>query len=436
MPVSWYKSAFGVAKEPKNGVTVRKQVRLETKGWKLRPQKKKSGFVYCGKFELLSLKKLRTLVAQKTPDGDLTLSGEVDDSNGGVAKLMKDNSGAVFQVESLFNMLQDTANTKNTELRGVTIENRGTNRGPEFSRACAAGTLYRKHFVRIKGKRGQTKDRQLNGLEGVLSYLGVDDPSRFMVDGYYIPDKKEITAVNNKLNSLTLEEKEECRAMFRVGVQRDTAVTANRDGPNSSRVTQVFCPGTAAVPVSNYLAPDEKRLYKSLKKLILEASYEAALLVGILNSNSDSNELYLSLIVGHEDSYSLDMGYIKSVLESLCVDKYRRHDLQVKVYYKSGTDVNSLYLALIEEDVSNSVGSGDVGGGEDVVGILDYEDGDDPDTEIVTNHTMTNKEAKKQYPAIIHMISGCQDDQTSSVSALGLRITECCNTAANSSYTK
>jgi hypothetical protein len=81
------------------------------------------------------------------------------------------------------------------------------------------------------------------------------------------------------------------RRQLRIGVHWNTQVTIK---DCEHLVTQVYC---SALPVG--YSPHPFELWEDFARLILEASYEAAICAGILNSlRSENNSVFLTLIGG------------------------------------------------------------------------------------------------------------------------------------------
>ena len=86
-------------------------------------------------------------------------------------------------------------------------------------------------------------------------------------------------------------ERDRLRQTLRIGVHWNTEVTIRSQ---SHLVTQAYC---SALPVAYSSHSDT--LWKEFAQLVLEASYEATICAGILNSTrSGNNKVYLTLLGG------------------------------------------------------------------------------------------------------------------------------------------
>ena len=78
---------------------------------------------------------------------------------------------AAFQAASQFNCLE-FVNPSCTPEHGVTNYVSDNTQGPACALAAPAGTVYRNYYANCNGKIGQSKDNQINNLNGVLEFLG------------------------------------------------------------------------------------------------------------------------------------------------------------------------------------------------------------------------------------------------------------------------
>jgi len=106
-----------------------------------------------------------------------------------------------------------------------------------------------------------------------------------------LASKDGLKEITNILKSSSESEIDELRKLLRIGIQWDTQVTLN---DSKHTVTQAYC---SAFPVSYSQHPPE--LWSSFAQVILEASYEATLCSGILNSIKTGNKrIFLTLVGG------------------------------------------------------------------------------------------------------------------------------------------
>ena len=81
------------------------------------------------------------------------------------------NNQALFQAASQFNALELASQTVTPE-EGISIYQDDPTQGPRCAIACAAATVYRNYFVKLRGTRGQTTKRQIDNLKGIEKFLG------------------------------------------------------------------------------------------------------------------------------------------------------------------------------------------------------------------------------------------------------------------------
>ena len=95
-----------------------------------------------------------------------------------------ENNRALFQAASQFNALE-FANENLTPENGISIYQDDATQGPRCAIACAAATVYRNYFLKFPdGQRGQTRDRQIDNLEGIQNLLGEKDQFWTNQNGY------------------------------------------------------------------------------------------------------------------------------------------------------------------------------------------------------------------------------------------------------------
>ena len=192
------------------------------------------------------------------------------------------SAGALFQAASQFNLLE-MASPDVTPERGVGIYERDHTQGPACAVACGGGTIYRNYFapVPLPGggtQRGQTAAHQLDCLADLGAALGHlrhgAGPLWEMRNGYALATREGLERANARLADADEAERDALRALLRVGVQRDVEVLGDDPHAQGHLVTQVY---GAAMPVAYGHPPAP--LWEPLARLVLEASYEATLLV-------------------------------------------------------------------------------------------------------------------------------------------------------------
>ena len=250
------------------------------------------------------------------------------------------NAGALFQVASQFNMLE-MISPRVTPEDGLTLYQADPTQGPACAMAAGAATLYRLHFVDVEGQRGQTRDRQLDGLRDIGDALalatGLPRSALWtMRNGYALCHEQGLCEINTLLGGAPAHALEQLRGLLKVGVHRQAAVTWGADlgpaQPASPRgmtmpasaatptepataraavrpsrpdaaaaapavphtVSQVFC---AALPVAYGEPP--AALWAPLATLVLEAAYEATLWEAVVHAaHGGSGVVYLTLLGG------------------------------------------------------------------------------------------------------------------------------------------
>lgn len=178
--------------------------------------------------------------------------------------------------------------------------------GPDCAMAYAAGTAYRNYLVSVpfansnsenqqhrqhtkeeeqlsQCQRGQTRDAQLNGLHAIESYL---ISSAHLVEipwtvqnGYIESTRPKLEALNKLLHKMP-QIREEIISRLCIGVQEDTTATDPlvRHG-KYILVTQTY---NSAISIGYSTIPEN--LWEPIARIVLEATYEATLLVGLLKT--------------------------------------------------------------------------------------------------------------------------------------------------------
>jgi len=125
---------------------------------------------------------------------------------------------------------------------------------------------------------GQTAERQINNVADLIAAIGVDVE---VGNGYALPTAEQLAEITERIGELDADGRHELQGRLRVGVQWDTAVATAADG---HCVTQWF---GSALPVA-YSMHDPAQ-WEPFARLVLEASYEATLLVGLMNAEATGN---------------------------------------------------------------------------------------------------------------------------------------------------
>jgi hypothetical protein len=196
------------------------------------------------------------------------------------------NFNSVMQAASQFNYLEFPSPNVIPE-KGISQYAYDRTQGPACAIACAGGTAYRNYLAVVDGseQRGQTRDRQLNGLGDVTNFLsGGEGPSSdkyyTVRNGYVDSTQEKLRDLNARLSDVSLQDK--LISQLRVGVQEDTQVTDDDSG--RGRVTQIYC-SALSVGYSRVQAQgDSASPWEPFARVVLNATYEATLLVGLIHT--------------------------------------------------------------------------------------------------------------------------------------------------------
>lgn len=273
----------------------------------------------CGVLEISSLSDLRRRIKLDRFNQNIL----VDEVIGDVQKLHKnpENTGALFQVASQFNLLE-MVNPYVTPEEGVSIYCNDYTQGPACAIACGAATLYRNYFVPVKNKIGQSINNQIDCLEK-LGEAFENDKNKYwaMKNGYCISDKNGLNQITKKINTIAKTKYEELMGQLKVGVQWNTQVTLPK---SENKVTQVFC---SALPLAYSNLNDEQ--WESFSKLILNATYEATFYLATKNMvTNGSNKLFLTLVGG--GAFGNRIEWILSAINR-SVNKFKHVPLNVMI---------------------------------------------------------------------------------------------------------
>ena len=202
------------------------------------------------------------------------------------------NAGALFQVASQFNLLEMVSDGVTPE-QGVTRYQWDGTQGPACAIAAGAGTIYRNYFAPVDGQPGQREDRQVDCLQDIGQALGNDQGRIWrMRNGYCLTTEAGLATADEQLAAMDEAQLDDLRGRLRIGVHWDVEVTDEGAG---HRVSQVYC---SALPVS-YNRIRKTEHWARFATLVLEAAYEATLLVALLNRREfESPVVYLTLLGG------------------------------------------------------------------------------------------------------------------------------------------
>ena len=290
--MTWFEQLTGIS--PETPAKVRAEIQVSDDRLHLTSRANAARF-RCGRLETPSLAELRARNARPAgaPGGFLRVGEAVGD----VRALHGDprNAGALFQVASQFNLLEMVGPDVTPE-QGVGRYQSDHTQGPACAIACGAGTIYRNYFVPLDGQIGQSASRQIDCLADLETGLarGMGQAGRrlwAMRNGYALPTSEGLRAVCAYLATLDEGGRDALRAHLRIGLQWDTQVT---DRGAQHNVTQAYC---SALPVS--YSSQSPREWAPLARLVLEASYEAALLAAAENARATGNpRVFLTRVGG------------------------------------------------------------------------------------------------------------------------------------------
>jgi hypothetical protein len=265
-----------------------------------------NGKVYgIGELELVSLQTLRARVKSA---GGLPGRLKVGVVIGDVRQMHQspENTGALFQVASQFNLLEMVSPAVTPE-QGVTRYQHDRTQGPACAIAAGAASIYRNYFALVDGSYGQTAIRQFDGLADIGAALSAAlnkpvDALWEMLNGYALCSRAGLDAITEHLRSLQSEQLDILRGKLCVGVHSDVEVT-DAVGERRPLVSQAFC---SALPVAYTRVPSAH--CKPFASLILDAAYEATMLAAVLNKRrGGSNVVLLTLLgggaFGNEDDW-------------------------------------------------------------------------------------------------------------------------------------
>lgn len=286
-----------------------------------------------GLLETPSLEELRDKVSQIDNHHDeLSVREEVVDVQ--QLHLNKSSAGSLFQVASQFNLLE-MVSPDDTPEDGVDMYEDDLTQGPACAIAAGAGTIYRNYFANVNGELGQTSNNQIDCLADIGRFLGNSDGHLWeMRNGYALATEEGLIEITNRIETATESEVDSLRKLLRIGIQWHTEVTLS---DSRHTVTQAYC---SALPVS--YSKQRPELWAGFARIVLEASYEATICAGILNSlNTGNNKVYLTLVGGGAFGNKLSW-IIDAINRSLKLYRYSGLDVVLVSHSRSNSDVQDL----------------------------------------------------------------------------------------------
>lgn len=190
-----------------------------------------------GELELVSLKTLRQ---RAQAAGDLLGRLQISVVTGDVGRMHRsqENTGALFQVASRFNLLEMTSPDVTPE-QGVTRYEYDRTQGPACAIAAGAATIYHNYFAPVGESQGQTMHRQLDGLAEIGTALSgatactVSDLWT-MRNGYALASRAGLDAIAHYLETLAPSQIDALRGKLKIGLHHDVEVTdAGRAEPST-----------------------------------------------------------------------------------------------------------------------------------------------------------------------------------------------------------
>lgn len=268
--------------------------RLDVEGSELRSRV--NGRRYgVGQLELVPVEALRERVHSAGLPGKL----KVRVVRGDVRRLHQapEYAGALFQVASQFNLLEMVSPGVTPE-DGVTRYQSDYTQGPACAIAAGAATIYRNYFAPVGTGRGQTKDRQLDGLADVGDELAraLRRPAGelwTMRNGYAVCTRSGLNAISQHLETVSPTEVRRLADKLRIGLHWDVEVTDAADSPGPL-VSQAFC---SALPVA-YVPEVPSSHWQPFASLVLQSAYEATLWAAVLNAQRGVSNIVLLTRLG------------------------------------------------------------------------------------------------------------------------------------------
>jgi hypothetical protein len=320
----WFKQLTGFTEESPENV----REKLEVRGEELISLVNSQKFTF-GKLEILTLEELRK---DSYKIGSYSGKIQVKEIVADVKDLHNqiENSSALFQVASQFNLLE-MINPNVTPELGIDRYEYDHTQGPVCAIACGAGTVYRNYFVESNGQIGQTKNNQIDCLDLIGKELDNENLALWtMKNGYALVNENGLLAINKKIAQLNETEREDLKGKLKTGTQWNTEVTISK---TKHQVSQIYC---SALPVG--YSQIEAFYWESFARIILEALYESTLYVGMLNmEKNNSNLVYLTLVgggaFGNEEYW---------ILESMqkAIRKFKNVPLDIKIVSYGKSNLN------------------------------------------------------------------------------------------------
>lgn len=324
----WFEKLTGFKEtSPEN---VRANLKIEGDAFISKANNRKFTF---GKLDIVTLKELRKSTTQKEA---FTAKIQVSEVIANVQKLhlLPENTNALFQAASQFNLLEMIGPTINPE-QGIDRYERDNTQGPACAIACGAGTIYRNYFVEVNNQVGQSINNQIDCLDLVGKELNNEELGLWnMKNGYALVNQEGLLYLNKHLASFTDDQWERLKGKLKTGIQWNTEVTLNN---SKQKVSQIYC---SALPVA--YSNIDPIYWESFARVVLEATYEATLFAALINlEKTNSNIVYLTLVGG--GAFGNSQYWILESLEK-ALNKFKHVPLDVRIvsYGQSNKGIQTL----------------------------------------------------------------------------------------------
>ena len=248
--------------------------------------------------------------------------------HGDVRSMIRDpkSEGNVFQVASQFNCLEMVGPGVSPD-RGISIYAHDPTQGPACALACPAATAFRNYIAPDgKGQGGAGERNQINTMRAVETLL--DNSRRHfwtMSNGYLLPSS---TSSMSKLSELLQSRESELArslvASVAAGVHWGTEVNT----ASKHRVAQVFA---SAVPVA-YAKSTKSEDWALLASLVLEAAFEAAILVGAVLARKQGRRVSVFLTSVGGGAFGNRIEWIVDAIQ-LALVNYASEPIDVKLVH-------------------------------------------------------------------------------------------------------
>lgn len=327
----WFEQLTGFKEESPE--YVRNNLRIEGNDFVSLGNYKRFSF---GKLEILTLEELKNRCGKIA---DFNSKIQVEEIVADVQELhsQKENSNALFQAASQFNLLEMVSPTITPE-QGIDRYEYDYTQGPACAISCGAGTIYRNYFAEVNGQIGQSANNQIDCLELIGKELKNEELNLWkMENGYALINQNGLLTINKKIGEFTELERENLKEKLKTGIQWNTEVTKSN---TKHKVSQIYC---SALPVA--YSQIESFYWEYFARVILEATYESTLFAGVLNmKNNKSNKVFLTLVGG--GAFGNDEYWILESMQK-AIRKFKNVPLDIKIV--SYGNSNSELLKHINE---------------------------------------------------------------------------------------